>query len=395
MAERTGCRPPVVFIRMGRGNAVAGVARLVGAAAVECSTVAMLAVGKAVDPTRARVVAGNPAVVAGIGPRRRKETAVRMADDAVAQGCVEATAGAGQVEGLGRTGGVGAADMADSAYAGIGGIGRGMAGASGRRGSTPGGGGVRGIVEQAVASQHVHTGGQGSSPFEERKLGAAVAVAIAAGCESGGAHRATRLGLCSVVDRSFPCLGRDGELGGIVVAGRSVAHRVVEAAGCAADRHRRLQALIVDVAAGAGGGILRIGVGMEETGGVADRATPGLGRMGGCCVAGEAADSRAAAGQGLPVAGFAQSQSVTFGRVAFGGRSVVGRIGPWLAWIIFVDVNAVAEGVVEAAGSTAGVTGQSELCPQVGAAGMALGAYRGIALVNSCVACRAAAPRLG
>lgn len=166
--------------------------------------------------------------------------------------------------------------MANGADSGIGGIGGRMAGAACGRSPAPRLGRMRGVVIQQgdVTPYDIHAGSQGASSLEERRLGTAVTVAVAAVRESGGAYRSVTLGLGPVVARDFPGLGRDRELGGIIMAGHSVAHGVVETSGCAGNRNRRCQALVVNVATGAGGRILGVRIGMNTAGSVGNCPAP-------------------------------------------------------------------------------------------------------------------------
>lgn len=125
---------------------------------------------------------------------------------------------------------------------------------------------MRGIIKQSVATESIHAGGQGGATLEERVQCAAVTVTVATVAKAGCAHSGASFGLCSVVYRGFPGLGRNRKQGRIVVAGRAMAHGVVETGRSTVDRHRCCQPLVINVAAGADRGVQGIGVGMNTPG---------------------------------------------------------------------------------------------------------------------------------
>lgn len=292
VAEGSGCQRPVGLSRMRGRDAVAGVAGPVSAAAAEIGTVTMLAVGQAVYTTSGRFIAGKLTMIGRSAPWRRIDGRVCMAGDAMAHGGVEAAGIPLDIERLGRTGRVGAVGVANGADSGIGGISGRMTSAAGGRSPSPWLGWVRSIVIQQgdVTPYDIHTGSQGASSLEERRLGTAVAVAVAAIRKTGGAYRSTPLGLGSVVDWDFPGLGRNRELGCIGMAGHSMAHGVVKTSRCAGDRNRCRQALVINVASGAGDSILGIRIGMNTAGSVGNCPTPRFRRVRSCSMAGEATD---------------------------------------------------------------------------------------------------------
>lgn len=112
-------------------------------------------------------------------------------------------------------------------------------------------------------------------------------------------------------------------------------------------------------------------------------------------MAGETADRCTATGQGLTMTGFADRQAVAQCRVAFCCGTMIVRSGPGLTRFVGMIDHTVAEGAVKAAGSSACITGELILNPQVGAGCMALGTGGGITLVCVGVSSRTVTPRLG
>lgn len=111
-------------------------------------------------------------------------------------------------------------------------------------------------------------------------------------------------------------------------------------------------------------------------------------------MAGEATDRRAGAGQSLSVTALANSQAIALGGVTLGGGAMVFRVFPRLPRIICMTDHTVTEGVIKAAGRSAGIVWQLELGTQVGAGGMTLCAGGSVTLVGVAVTGCAGKPRL-